>query len=171
MAIINTVSTRLQLALTTWPTGRGWMHTIAITSGSTILAGMVATATGFVNPIEDVKRPTALKVLSAFIFPALLEELFWRAAALPHPSIQPITAVHAVPVLMLHVLWHPVIGELEIWPRGRVTFSDPRFLALAVIVLGGATASYIVTGGSVYAAAFAHGVPVALWIDFFGGLV
>jgi hypothetical protein len=43
---------------------------------------------------------------------------------------------------------------------GRGTFVDRRFLISAAIVLGGATASYVVTGGSVYAAAFAHGVPV-----------
>ena len=40
---------------------------------------------------------------------------------------------------------------------------------LATIVLGGATFSYLVSGGSAYAAALTHGLAVALWRDFFGG--
>ena len=77
--------------------------------------------------------------------------------------------VHAATILSLHVLMHPIVGESGLWPRGRDTFRDPRFLILATIVLGGATACYMVTGGSVYAATLAHAVPLALWRDVFGG--
>jgi predicted Abi (CAAX) family protease len=64
---------------------------------------------------------------------------------------------------------HPIIGESGLWPRGRDTFRDARFLVLATIVLGGATLCYIYSGGSVYAATIAHAIPVTLWRDCFGG--
>jgi predicted Abi (CAAX) family protease len=136
-----------------------------------MFAGACAIATGFVDPIHDMSQPTRSpwKVMGAFVVPSLMEELVWRAALLPHPSGQPVTVKHAILILCLHVLMHPVIGQSGLWPRGQDTFTDPRFLLLATIVLGGATASYVVTGGSVYAAAFAHGVPLILWRDFFGG--
>ena len=71
-------------------------------------------------------------------------------------------------VLMGHVLMHPIVAY-TIWPRGKEVFGDGRFLLLATIVLGGATASYLVSGGSVWAAMITHGLPVALWRDYFGG--
>jgi predicted Abi (CAAX) family protease len=48
-------------------------------------------------------------------------------------------------------------------PRGKGIFDDPRFLLLTTFALGGATASYIVGGGSAWAAAVTHGIAVALW--------
>jgi predicted Abi (CAAX) family protease len=42
-------------------------------------------------------------------------------------------------------------------------------LLLATFALGGAAASYIVGGGSAWAAAVTHGIAVALWRDLFGG--
>ncbi len=63
---------------------------------------------------------------------------------------------------------HPVAGW-TVWPRGKEVFCDPRFLLLATIVLGGSTISYLASGGSAWAAAITHGVPVALWRDCWGG--
>lgn len=134
-----------------------------------------------------------LKPVSAFVFPSLVEEFVWRGLLIPHPSsIVTATTVKntmsitttitnlsslfttpglgrtAVLVLALHVLSHPLAG-LTVWPRGRDVFCDKRFLLLAFVVLGGATASYIVTRGSIWAATITHGLPVMLWRDFFGG--
>jgi len=120
----------------------------------------------------------------AFLFPCLLEETIWRGAMVPVPfstsSVdddavttgrqrrqgQVLTTAFAV--LVAHVLSHPLAARLS-WPRGRDAFDDPRFLSLAFVVLGGATASYLATGGSVWAAAFAHWLPLVLWRDVCGG--
>eukprot|EP00565_Helicotheca_tamesis_P004647 CAMPEP_0185731382 /NCGR_PEP_ID=MMETSP1171-20130828/12757_1 /TAXON_ID=374046 /ORGANISM="Helicotheca tamensis, Strain CCMP826" /LENGTH=166 /DNA_ID=CAMNT_0028400641 /DNA_START=53 /DNA_END=553 /DNA_ORIENTATION=+ len=136
---------------------------------TTAAAGVVSTATGFVDPVRDFRSPSSiLRMCSAFLFPSLAEETVWRAALLPHPSTSPVSLYHAGIVLAAHVASHPIAGR-TVWPRGRDVFDDPRFLVIATIVLGGATASYIMSGGSVWAAAFTHGVPVALWRDCFGG--
>eukprot|EP00978_Attheya_sp_CCMP212_P007324 scaffold17003_cov41-Attheya_sp.AAC.1 len=170
MQILNVIGSRVKLGFMTWPSHQGWIYTFGITSGSTLLAGGVATVTGFVDPVKDMTKPNPIKMLSAFLVPSLVEELLWRVVLLPHPTVQPISLQYAMAILFLHVGMHPVLGELELFgPRGRFVFCDPIFLVLATIVLGGATASYSVSGGSVYAAIVAHAVPVTLWRDCFGG--
>lgn len=156
------VASRLHSAFTTFPSE--WGTTFLITACSTSLCGMIATTTDFCR-LSDARRPSVVKVASAFVFPSLVEEALWRGILVPPNA----TALRAVAILGLHVLMHPVIGESGLWPRGRDTFRDARFLVLTTIVLGGATACYMVTGGSVYAAALAHAVPLTLWRDVFGG--
>jgi predicted Abi (CAAX) family protease len=145
-----------------------------ITCATTVACGLVSAATGFINPVQDFDPPAASKILkpaSAFLFPSLVEELFWRGALLPPPALLVTNPTHYrsyLIVLCLHVASHP-IAAATVWPRGQQVFGDGRFLLLATIVLGGATISYIVSGGSVWAAAITHGVPVAVWRDFFSG--
>jgi predicted Abi (CAAX) family protease len=179
--MLSLLAQRAILSLTTFPTASGWYKVAGVTLATTATAGLTATATGFVDPLKDWKPPTdnPLRPLSALVFPSLFEELIWRGAFLPSPSSIIInsssSAAALLPpyywagmVLVVHVLMHPVAAA-TIWPRGRDLFGEPRFLLLATIVLGGATASYIMSGGSVWAAAVTHGIPVALWRDFFGG--
>lgn len=187
MKFVSILVNRVFLSLTTIPDARA---TCAITAVTITTAGLTAAATGFIDPLKDFQPPqcpslsspaTALpwiKPLTAFFFPSLAEELLWRGMLLPHPSMVPTSAaigrptvsvwVQAVIVLTTHVATHPIAGR-TVWPRGRKAFEDSRFLCLAFIVLGGATMSYLASGGSVWAAAFTHGLSVALWRDFFGG--
>lgn len=169
---------RLALSLTTVPSA--WSPVVRVTLATTSVAGIVAAGTGFVDPYQDWDPPATpvacFKPASALIFPALFEEVFWRGALLPTPPASPWTSAFggipwigwACGVLVLHVVSHPVATR-TVWPRGRDVFDDPRFLCLATLVLGGATTSYWISGGSVWAAALTHAVPVALWRDFFGG--
>lgn len=155
-----------------------WNNVFGITTITTIVAGMSAIAIGFIDPIQDFQPPKSFfdywKPLSAFIFPAFVEEICWRAILLPSPTPELLSSNPtffygiAFIVLIVHVLAHPPLSQL-VYPRGRGVFSDPKFLFLAIIVLGGTTLSYIVSGGSVWAAVLTHGLPVALWRDFFSG--
>jgi predicted Abi (CAAX) family protease len=190
----STLSHRAVLALSTIPTATQLWNVVGITATTTATAGVVAAGTGFIKPVEDFYPPWSsvptsssqtpslpshsclpwMKPLSAFIFPSLVEELFWRGMLIPHPSmitngggIYSILPQAGI-VLLVHILSHPLAGN-TVWSRGKDLFSDPRFLLLATIVLGGATVSYLLSGGSVWCAALTHGVPVALWRDFFGG--
>jgi len=200
MIALQVLKTRLVSSLTTIPTKSQWLQVMGITFTTTSVTGILATATNFINPMEHFDPPsrtttttttftnTIIRPMSAFVFPALLEELFWRATLLPlfpsstttFPGTNAFTKFMnyyhnpqnldkvAILVLVAHVLSHPVIGT-TVWPRGKEIFCDSRFLLLATIVLGGSTVSYIVSGGSVWAAALTHGIPVVLWRDFFGG--
>ena len=186
------VSQRIVSSLRTIPIGaQGWYPIFGITAATTVAAGVSSIATGFIHPYDDFAPPTLSNLwrpLGAFVVPGLLEELIWRAALLPTPlapsSISIIlhhatgslaanpTTVElykaALTVLVVHVASHPVFSA-AVYPRGKDVFGDPRFLFLATIVLGGTTLSYIVSGGSVWAAALTHGLPVALWRDVFSG--
>jgi predicted Abi (CAAX) family protease len=184
--IIATLVERAVLSLSTLPSVNAAYKVVGVTLITTSTAGAVAAGTNFIDPWQDWDPPDAtrhpvlscLKPLSAFLVPSLLEEVFWRGSLLPPPSSY--TAINstatttvpwfvwAVGVLAIHVLSHPVAAR-TVWPRGRHIFDDPRFLCLTTIVLGGATVSFWVSGGSAWAAAITHGVPVALWRDFFGG--
>lgn len=190
--ILATISQRVVTSLVTFPVGvQGWTPILGITAATTIGAGVGSVATGFIRPVEDYAPPdfTSLwRPLGAFVVPGMLEELIWRAALLPTPnapstvskilqnaatlsSITPPTLAFyktAIAVLIIHVCSHPIISA-AVYLRGKEVFADPRFLFLATIVLGGTTLSYIVSGGSVWAAAFTHGLPVALWRDVFSG--
>lgn len=187
MKVLSLLASRAWLSFTTIPNARNTWNVVGITAATTLCAGVTAAGTGFVDPVQDFDPPSLpslstpstflpwIKPISAFVFPSLVEELFWRGMLLPHPSSLPTIAnasspwiVQAGLVLMVHVATHPLAGW-TVWPRGRKTFDDPRFLCLATILLAGATASYLVSGGSVWAAAFTHGIPLALWRDCFGG--
>ena len=173
--ILSVISQRALLSLNTIPTTTAECSKVfGITMATTVCSGITAVSTGFIDYEEDwdptpaIQHP--LRPLSAFLFPSLLEEVFWRGALLPSPSIStsniwPMAGL----VLTVHVFSHPMIAYTGIWPRGKQIFEDRRFILLASIVLGGATSAYIVSGGSAWAAALTHGLPVALWRDFFGG--
>mmetsp|Transcript_18770 Transcript_18770/g.46597 ORF Transcript_18770/g.46597 Transcript_18770/m.46597 type:complete len:215 (-) Transcript_18770:73-717(-) len=174
---------RALLSLTTFPPTFGdYIKVGAIAIGTTAAAGIFCKISGFVDPISDFdppwNRPSrlhwSLKPMAAFLFPSLVEEVLWRGILIaPHPSLASnafsaqLLRRSAI-VLMAHVSLHPVAGY-TCWPRGRKVFTDWRFLVSATIVLGGATLSYLISGGSVWAAALTHGLAVALWRDFFGG--
>jgi predicted Abi (CAAX) family protease len=179
-SVFSTAGSKALLSLKTVPNWNQSLYVIGITIGSTGLAGFIAAGTGFIDPIKDFDPPSRrknkcigwLKPISAYVFPALVEEIIWRGILSPHPSITTVsTGVMwgwAMGVCMVHVCVHPVAGY-TVWPRGKFVFTDYRFLLLATIALGGTTASYIVSGGSVWCAALTHWIPVALWRDFFGG--
>ena len=175
MAIVSTLAHRIVASWTTFPSPAEWIVVGKITATSTALSAVVAWKTHFVSPADFSLPSSPIKPLSALIFPSLVEETFWRGTLIPVSTLHPIAVPSSVTmmwpsivVLVLHVVSHP-IAAAWVWPRGKDVFGDPRFLLLATIVLAGATASFWATGGSVWAATVAHGVPVALWRDFWGG--
>ena len=189
-SILREAKNRAWLSITTIPgTFNEWFVVWGIAFFTTLLTGVVATLSNFVDPIKDFNPPSSfkdwLKAASAFIFPSLFEEIFWRGICLPHPSTYSNNSSNSSSdngnnnnrykqlrwagiVLVIHVLLHPLAGY-TIWPRGLHVFADPRFLILADIVLGGTTIAYLASGGSIWAATLTHGLSVVLWRDFFNG--
>lgn len=191
---LSRVGNRALLCLTTIPTTFvGWVIVLAVGAATLVIAGIFASVSGFVNTDADFDPPWrrrddrwychwSFKPLSAFFFPSLAEEFLWRGLFIGHPATSDDqTTTTTVPggfssmqlivagvSLVVHFLVHPV-AAYTCWPRGRLLFGDWRFLVGAFVVLGGATVSYLVSGGSVWTAALTHGLCVAFWRDFFGG--
>ena len=183
---LQTIPQRVVASLYKSP-AHGWKPIGQITLVTTATAGVVSVASGFIDPMNDFAPPRTtrdiLRACSALVVPGLLEELMWRAALLPTPPATGISCLtfllrdslvprgwtrSAATVLAMHVCFHPLFAATA-YPRGKQVFFDVRFLLLASIVLGGSTLSYLVSGGSVWAAAVTHAVPVIVWRDFFGG--
>lgn len=97
-------------------------------------------------------------------------QVAFRAALLPHPAldgpVSPVTfAYKALLPWILFVAVH-LINPIE---RLRRAFWDWRFLSMAAVLGIGCNATYYVTGGSLWAAAATHFLPVYVWLYFLGG--
>ena len=96
--------------------------------------------------------------------------MLFRAALLPHPAtdglLAPVSLIsRSVLPLTGFVLYH-LINPTE---RAKRVFWDWRFLVLAAVLGAGCTASYLISGGSLWAAAVTHWIPVCVWLFAPGG--
>ncbi|MEB3321287.1 MAG: CPBP family glutamic-type intramembrane protease, partial [Synechococcaceae cyanobacterium] len=117
------------------------------------------------------RRPSPLPVLllhaaGLFVMPALVEELIFRVALLPHPleGEPPATALAwAALSLGLFVAYHPIAGRLW-YPPGRRLFRQPRFLLPCALLGVVCTVAYQVTG-SLWPPVLLHGLVVLVWLE------
>ncbi|WP_052049926.1 type II CAAX prenyl endopeptidase Rce1 family protein [Leptolyngbya sp. KIOST-1] len=118
----------------------------------------------------DRPLPMVLSALRVFLIPALLEEIVFRVALLPHPKEGipgPQWILWAALSLVLFLLYHLLLGRTTYraaWP----TLSDRRFLILAGwlgLLLSGV---YWITG-SLWPIVLIHWAVVMGWIYAFGG--
>jgi predicted Abi (CAAX) family protease len=100
------------------------------------------------------------------VLPALVEELIFRVALLPHP----LEGEHGVALLAwialsvgLFVLYHPLAARLW-YPQARPVFDDPRFLVQCTL-LGLACAVVYVVTGSLWPAVLIHWLAVLVWLE------
>lgn len=103
--------------------------------------------------------------------PGVSEELLFRSALLPHPSVDgKLTprafACRSIIPLSLFVAYHLVNPR----PQSRAVFYDVRFLSLSAVLGASCCAAYYLTNGSLLAASVTHWLPVATWLLLFGGL-
>lgn len=159
-------------AVTTWPSW--WMVllgglALAFYGGFAFLygrnRGFLEVRNGFDNPVEFV-----LYAVRLFLVPALVEEIIFRVALLPHPK-------EGIPVwlwllwatlsLVLYVLWHLLLAR-TIHRNAREVLTDSRFLALVGGLGVMLTGVYRVTG-SLWLIAFIHWIVVLVWIYALGG--
>jgi predicted Abi (CAAX) family protease len=154
---------RASLSLTTLPNLGDSINVAIITIATTATAGLIAATSGFIDPIGDFDPPWrrrrddngpchhfthwSIKPISAFFFPSLAEEVFWRGILIaPHPSV--IIATYATAgifsslmlllragfVLGIHVLLHPLAGS-TCWIHLLASWKK-SILRLAFLVFG-----------------------------------
>jgi predicted Abi (CAAX) family protease len=125
-----------------------------------IAAGYWAASTGVLrsNPLSS--RGELLPIwLSAFLVPALSEELIfrgWLRRGMP---------IAAVASLLAFIAWHPLQVGLNL-PFARPEFLDPRFLSL-VAWLGLACTLSRLRSGSIWPAVIIHWGVVVVWIALY----
>jgi predicted Abi (CAAX) family protease len=111
-----------------------------------------------------------LLVLRVLLFPALIEEGFWRVALLPHSS-EPISNCQrwriGIPALTLFVLMHPLNG-MTLYPAAFSTFTNPYFLSLTTLLGLVCTIAYW-RSGSWWVPTVMHWAIVVVWLMAFGG--
>jgi len=100
------------------------------------------------------------------LLPALVEELIFRVALLPHP----LEGEHGGSLLAwialstgLFVLYHPLAARLW-YRRARPVFDDPRFLVQCTL-LGLACALVYVVTGSLWPPVLIHWLAVLVWLE------
>jgi uncharacterized protein len=126
-----------------------------------LLAGAWAANDGVLtlNPLDRGQLQTLW--LTAFLMPALLEELVFRS------WIRRGAALSAVASFLAFVLWHPVQVWLNL-PSARPVFADPGFL-MVVATLGFACTLTRVRSGSIWPGVVIHWGAVVAWLALFGG--
>lgn len=126
-----------------------------------LLAGAWAVGDGVLtlDPIPSSQMMTVW--LSAFLMPALLEELLFRGW-LPRGA-----ALAAIASFIAFVLWHP----LQVWlnlPFARPEFTRPGFI-MVVACLGFACTLTRIRSGSIWPGVVIHWGVVVAWLALFGG--
>lgn len=124
-------------------------------------AGIWAVQMG-VLVLDPAPRATVGAIsLSAFLFPALAEELVFRSWL---PRGAPLAAVAS---FIAYVFWHPLQVILNL-PFARPEFTDASFLGL-VAWLGLACTLARIRSGSIWPGVVIHWGVVVLWLALFGG--
>jgi predicted Abi (CAAX) family protease len=125
-----------------------------------IAVGYWAASTGVLQSNAITSRGQLLPIwLSAFLVPALAEELVFRGWL---RKGRPIAAVLS---LLAFIAWHPLQFWLNL-PFGRPEFLDPRFLSL-VATLGMACTLSRLRSGSIWPAVIIHWGAAVVWIALY----
>lgn len=152
-------------ALRVRPDAAGWLATGRELTWAVPLLLVI----GYVGNLVSVSEPPGAKTLlmlaaTAFVVPALGEELLFRAAVIPRDRPRGGWMVLSV---VLFVLWHP-LQVVTFGPPWASAFLDAWFLA-AVAVLGTALARIYVATGSIWPCVAVHWIVVVSWKAFLGG--
>jgi predicted Abi (CAAX) family protease len=167
------LAVRLRASLVTCPTPREWGVTALLLAGLALLLVPAGIGTGFLVPGPPaLPWPRQLWLAALVLFaPALLEELLFRAALLPHPTALRTTLARwgwGSMALIIFVLSHPVKALLLPHRPGAATFLDLRFLAFASLLGLVCTVSYLRTR-SLWPAVMIHWIAVVGWLLWLGG--
>lgn len=126
-----------------------------------LIAGAWAANTGVLvlNPVP--RASVGAIMVSAFLLPALTEELVFRG------WVRRGAPIAAVASLLAYILWHPLQTIIGL-PFGRPEFLNPAFLGL-IAWLGLACTLTRLRSGSVWPGVIIHWGVVVMWKSLYGG--
>ena len=112
----------------------------------------------------------AVLPFSLFIFPSLLEEMFFRGVLIPNDAAsrsKPGIVTYIAISTAAFVLWHPA-NALTVNRTAAGIFLDPAFL-LIVTLLGMTCSISYVFSRSLWTPIIIHWLTVVAWVIFLGG--
>ena len=156
------------------PSIRGWLMTLSTAVGYGAIAiplglwGKLLTLQTILGRVRPGKL--AIRLLSALLVPALLEELLFRVLLIPHPTEGVLTFTLLLWMalsMVLFVISHPL--QAILFRRHLVAlFGRPLFIGLTAL-LGLSCAVLYVSTGSLWTVVSLHWIVVASWLLFLGG--
>jgi len=163
---------RLAEAASTRPTVQDWLFAAQLL----VLFAVVVTPLGFINglttlsPLELPWQSKLFIVARVMVFPAIVEEGFWRVLLLPHKT-ERITNrkrwLLGLPILAMFVLMHP-LNSMTFYTDAFATFTNPVFL-IATTLLGLICMMAYWRSGSLWVPTAIHWLIVVAWLLVFGG--
>ena len=165
--LIDHYRRRVVLALTTWPTPRGWALSAAVGAVTLGVLGAIGFSTGLYALHPANTAHLAFRLVETFIAPAIGEELVFRGLLIPgraEPSRFFGALVFSTAVF---ILWHVV--EAETFLRAAAPmFLRLDFLTIAA-TLGVGCALVRRLTGSLWPAVALHWIMVGIWQTWLGG--
>lgn len=163
---------RLAEAALTRPTWQDWLLALQLLVIFGLIVVPVGLASGLITftPTGLVWQAKLFIILRALLFPAILEEGFWRVLLLPHRSERMSDRKRwllGLPMLAMFVLVHPLNG-MTVYTAAFDTFTDPIFL-LSSALLGFICMVAYWRSGSWWVPAVIHWLVVLTWLLVFGG--
>ena len=170
--IVSTLLRRTVIAAATGPAPLEWLAAAGILGLYAAIALPVGFRTGLFR-FERVAEPRgarALGLLGTFFSPALLEELIFRVAIVPH-TVERVSEwtwlAEAIASTALFVLYHPLLAA-TVYPQSKSTFFRPAFLWLAGLLGVACLLAYRFTS-SIWPAVAIHWIVVVVWLYWLGG--
>lgn len=115
-------------------------------------------------------QTACIAIFTLFLFPALLEESFFRGLLIPSETRQNGRKAILLFTLLsasLFTLWHP-LNALTINPGAQTLFCDPYFLCI-VFCLGIVCSLSYIFSRSLWVPIIIHWLTVVVWVIFLGG--
>jgi predicted Abi (CAAX) family protease len=170
--IFAVMSHRLIAAWSTIPDTKVWLQSAGLLLLLTLISLPIGFRSGFFRAsLLQASWVTIVGIaMTAFLMPAIAEELFFRVLLLPHPTENPTSETQWVwgcVSLILFLVYHPLNG-LSFFPTGLKTFREPIFLLLAAL-LGVVCAIAYLQSGSLWPPVVIHWLVVVVWLLLLGG--
>jgi len=145
-------------------------HIIFPVSIFAILSIVIGFGTNLFEPGLINSNLSLILPLSLFIFPSLLEELFFRGILIPIGAAEKSATKKLFYLLfstLVFVLWHP-LNALTINQSAQYFFLDIRFLFITFL-LGLACGYTYMHSKSIWVPVIIHWLAVIVWVFFLGG--
>lgn len=163
---------RLVQAATTRPTRQDWLLAVQLLLGYAAIVLPLGLSTGLVQfGTTDLTAIASFRLAArVLLFPALLEEGFWRVILLPHKNERVRDRKRwliGLLVLWGFVLMHPLNG-MTFYTAAFSTFTNPIFL-ISTTLLGLICMITYWRSGSWWVPVVVHWLVVFVWLMFCGG--